>query len=61
MAAVESKAWTREEWERVKDKEARRVGNIIDDHFGYKRDPNRSELKGYGKRTTWTRKPEYRV
>lgn len=60
MAAVESKAYSRERWERKNKEEERKVMNIINRHQGYKRCTNRKTIQPYGKRTVWERKPEYR-
>lgn len=60
MAAVESKAYSRERWERKNKEEERKVMNIINSHQGYKRCANRKTIQPYGKRTVWERKPEYR-
>ena len=60
MAAVMSGAYSPERWERSSNEEQRKVSNILSKHQGYKKLPKRKELKGYGKRWIWERKPEYR-
>lgn len=60
MAAVLSGAYSPERWERSGNEEQRKVSNILNKHQGYKKLPKRKELKGYGKRWIWERKPEYR-
>lgn len=60
MAAVESGAYTPEQWERKSKEEQRNVSNILSNHQGYKRCANRKTIQPYGKRWVWERKLEYR-
>ena len=60
MAAVQSGAYTEEQWARKGKEEERNVSNILSNHQGYKKLKTRKHIKGYGKRWVWERKPEYR-
>lgn len=60
MAAVQSGAYTEEQWARKSKEEERNVSNILSNHQGYKKLKTRKQIEGYGKRWVWERKPEYR-
>lgn len=60
MAAVDSGAYKEEQWARSSKEEQRKVSNILSNHQGYKRLPDRKRIKGYGRPTVWVRKQEYR-
>ena len=60
MAAVDSGAYKEEQWARSSREEQRKVSNILSNHQGYKRLPDRKRIRGYGRPTVWVRKQEYR-